>query len=89
MSQKPFIEKGPLLSFCKSCGMQTNGITKAPGSVVMVVLLWLFLLPIGIIYSAIRFAKRAKVCPHCGGKDLIPVGTPEAQRIMRDMYSRK
>ena len=51
------------------------------GNFLTEVFLWLLFIIPGLIYSVWRLTTKAKVCPSCGSKDIIPEHTPEGQRI--------
>lgn len=67
--------------FCTRCfntGLP-NLVTK--GSFGIELVLWLFLLIPGIIYSIWRVTTRHWACPHCGSADLVPPDSPRAQQL--------
>ena len=49
----------------------------------MELLLWLFFLIPGLIYSIWRIASRYAGCPVCKAKNCIPIETPAGQSILR------
>jgi hypothetical protein len=71
------------LWICKSCENTSKyANTVTPGSFIVELALWLlFCLP-GLIYSCWRIGARYGVCPHCGGRDSVPVNSPAGQRIL-------
>lgn len=65
---------------CTRCGHVGATNMETPGSVLIEVILWLFFLIPGIIYSIWRGNKRHRVCRQCGvGVGLIPATAPNAQ----------
>ena len=66
---------------CTNCGYQGNPITKTQGSLAVEIALWVLLCVPGIIYSVWRLTSKQTVCPRCGNLRLVPLGTPEGQRI--------
>ena len=73
---------------CVKCGSITDRAVKSMrGSFLLECLLWLlFVLP-GVIYSVWRLTTKAKVCPACGSKDIVPLSSPIGQRLQRELAS--
>jgi hypothetical protein len=68
---------------CTRCHTVARPKTRTGGSFVLEILLWLmFLLP-GLIYTLIRSASTAKVCPACGSADLVPTSSPVGQQVLK------
>jgi len=66
---------------CSNCG-SINSVRRSPkGSLLIEIVLWLFLLIPGFIYSAWRQSSYRKVCSMCGSEDLIPLNTPVGQSL--------
>lgn len=57
--------------WCTTCHHDAKA-AKRPGSIWIEIVLWLFFIIPGVIYSIWRLASSAKVCPHCGMATLIP-----------------
>ena len=66
---------------CAVCGSPTDGKRVTPGSLGLELLLWLFFLLPGIIYSAWRLASRRESCGVCGASEIVPVETPRGQML--------
>ena len=66
---------------CTNCGYQGNPVSKTQGSVLVEIALWVLLCIPGVIYSIWRLTSKQIVCPRCGNARLVPLGTPEGQRI--------
>ena len=64
---------------CKDCG--TVGVPRVvtPGSWKITFLLLLCIVLPGVVYSIWRRSARYRVCPHCGGRNIIPTSTPLGQ----------
>ena len=45
-------------------------------SILIEIILWLFLIVPGVIYSLWRLTTRAKACPACGTPSLVPLNSP-------------
>ncbi len=77
---------------CRSCGRYASVPgQRMPGNLVLEVLLWLFYLIPGIIYSVWRRqdSNAVKFCVGCNGTDLLPVVTTEGQEVFRRKYGRR
>jgi len=66
---------------CKTCGSVGNPVRKTKGSFAIEIVLWLFLIIPGLIYSIWRLTTRHDACPVCGSPDVIPVNTPVGQSL--------
>ena len=70
------------IRICATCG--TTGVPKTvtPGSILIEIILWLFFLVPGLIYSIWRHTKRHQACPACGGTSLLPPESPAARAAL-------
>jgi hypothetical protein len=66
---------------CTNCGYQGNPVSKTQGSLLVEIALWVLLCVPGIIYTVWRLTSKQIVCPRCGNLRLVPLATPEGQRI--------
>ncbi len=67
---------------CTTCGAQTDmPQSKASGSFVVEIILWLALIIPGLLYSLWRQSTRKKVCPACGSATLILANTPDGRKL--------
>ena len=69
---------------CTTCGSLVSPRSKTPGSFWIELLLWAFFIVPGVIYSVWRLASIQKVCPKCGGKNLVPPDSPVGQKPSPD-----
>lgn len=69
---------------CTLCGYAGSVGKKNKGSDLIEVVLWLFFLIPGIIYSIWRRSDKQSVCPKCGNKTMIPADSPQGQRLMAE-----
>lgn len=67
---------------CTSCGSLVQGKTLTPGSFLIEVCLWLFMLLPGALYSVWRLAGRRRACEVCGGGELIPAASPRGRQLL-------
>jgi len=69
--------------YCPSCGTVGVPQFRKSGSAAVEVLLWLFKLLPGIIYSIWRASTKRWVCPKCEQPGMIPLDSPKAQAALR------
>lgn len=67
---------------CTLCGYAGLPDKKTKGNGLIELILWLFFLIPGIIYSIWRRADKQDICPKCGSKTMIPLNTPMGQKMM-------
>jgi hypothetical protein len=65
--------------YCPSCGRIGRPKRITPGYFVLEVVLWLFFIIPGLIYSVWRLAARYDGCPYCEQKGMIPTDSPLAR----------
>ena len=68
--------------YCTACGSFVRSQTITNGSFATELILWLFFLLPGLIYSCWRLTTRHEGCPECGSPDIIPSHTPRAQQAL-------
>lgn len=66
---------------CTSCYYQGKGKANTRGSFVIELILWLFFIIPGLIYTVWRLTTKAKVCPKCGQNTLIPEDSPRGVEL--------
>lgn len=64
--------------FCTTCGHEGEVRKELRGNFLIELLLWLFFLAPGLVYSVWRFASRRHRCPLCEAENMIPASSPEA-----------
>ncbi|MFA5438209.1 MAG: hypothetical protein WC293_06590 [Candidatus Omnitrophota bacterium] len=69
---------------CKSCGYLGKAKTVTKGSLGMEIVLWLFFIFPGVLYSIWRLSSKHKACPKCGNTTLIPYDSPMAQKTIAE-----
>lgn len=67
--------KGP--AFCPNCGFEGTPKLITPGSIGVEIVLWLFLLVPGLVYSIWRVSNKHQVCPVCRYLNIMPLGAKE------------
>jgi hypothetical protein len=70
---------------CKNCGYYGQSERGMKGAFLIEVVLWLFFIVPGIIYSVWRLTTKYNACPKCKGDTLIPSDTPMGQRLLNEM----
>lgn len=70
---------------CTLCGYVGEVKQKARGNGLVEFILWWFFIVPGLLYSIwSRGGKGKSVCPKCGNEHLIPLDSPQAQKLMAD-----
>lgn len=69
-------------AFCLDCHHVGKAKIKIPGSPAIELLLWLFFLLPGVIYSAWRGSARHSVCRCCGSPGVIPANSSRARDML-------
>lgn len=72
----------PRANYCPRCGTVGFPQSDTPGSFMIELVLWLFFLLPGLIYSIWRLTSKSQVCPGCRQPGMIPVQSPIAQRAL-------
>lgn len=67
---------------CTTCGSVGEYHETRPGSSLVEVILWLWMIIPGALYSAWRSSKKSAVCAVCGGRTLIKVETPVGRQVL-------
>lgn len=70
---------------CAACGTEGRGKYVTRGSFLIEIVLWLLLIIPGVIYSLWRMSTRKPVCPACGSEHLVPIDSPVARKIRREV----
>lgn len=69
---------------CSACGHIGSLKTAIKGNGLIEIVLWLFFIIPGLIYSIWRSSSRYKVCKKCGSNNLIPLDSPIGQKVLAD-----
>ena len=72
---------------CLHCGHEGAPRVVYDGLLVVEVVLWLFLIIPGLVYSLWRQGTRRKICAVCGWKRLVRPDTPAARAKLSDVRS--
>lgn len=68
---------GPAM-YCTTCGHEGPGKSITRGSLAIEIILWLFFLVPGLLYSIWRLSSKYKGCASCGARTLVPPASPIA-----------
>ena len=69
---------------CSQCGHIGKTSRSIKGSGLLEIVLWLFFIIPGFIYSVWRSTSRYKTCAKCGSSNLIPIDSPMGLRMITD-----
>lgn len=72
---------------CATCGMTGKPKRVSQGSILIEVVLWLFLLVPGILYSLWRMGSRQLVCRHCGSPNMVPLNSPVGRKTQNQAFN--
>ncbi len=64
--------------FCPNCGTIGTPKKVTKGSILIEIVLWLFMILPGLLYSLWRLSTRHSACPSCGAPNMIPANSPKA-----------
>lgn len=70
---------------CSSCGIQGETKFETKGSFFIEVVLWLFFIIPGVIYTGWRLSNRQNICARCGSDQLIPIDSPKGQQMINSL----
>lgn len=76
------MDSAPLI--CTACGTVDRTTKAVPGSVAIELVLWLFLILPGVIYTLWRSSSAKQVCGQCGSAQLVPAGSPVGRKLLED-----
>jgi hypothetical protein len=69
---------------CTTCGSIGSPKKVIKGSFIVELLLWLFMILPGAIYTVYRLSTKKSVCSKCGNHNLIPLDSPIAKKFLND-----
>ena len=72
---------------CSDCGSSGKPEKITKGSFLIELLLWLFLLLPGIVYTLWRKSSQFKGCHICGSKNIVLIDTPRGKELIRKYSS--
>jgi hypothetical protein len=66
---------------CTQCGYVGRPTRVTKGSIAIELVLWLFLIIPGLVYSIWRLTSRFDACPACKQPTMIPTDTPVGRKL--------
>ncbi len=69
---------------CTNCGYTGAPKKITKGSILIEIILWLFLIVPGLIYSIWRLTTKYDACPKCKNPTMIPVDSPKGQKLVEE-----
>ncbi len=69
-------------SVCSSCGTVGNTKKVTKGSFFIEIILWIFFIIPGLIYTIWRLTSRYNSCAVCNSTNLVPVDSPVGQKLI-------
>ena len=71
---------------CATCGTVDEPKKVMKGSFLIELVLWIFLIVPGLLYSLWRLVTpRTKVCRSCGSTNIIPLDSPVGQKLQKEL----
>lgn len=74
---------------CPSCLYRGKPKTVTKGNFGVEVMLWLFFLLPGLIYSVWRVSNKYKACPKCGNTGMIPEDSIAAKQLLTKYHTQE
>lgn len=74
---------------CGGCGRWTDRVTVRPGSDLIALWFWFFLIIPGLFYYLWRQIGTKVVCMHCGSQDLVPRHSPRGAELLEKFGHRE
>ena len=74
---------------CTVCGYLGKPKNNTKGSFIIEVVLWLFLIIPGLLYSLWRITNKYRGCPKCKSTAIIPIDTPNGQALYKSLHDQK
>jgi hypothetical protein len=68
---------------CPNCGIVAEPSVETNGSFLIEIVLWLFMIVPGLLYTLWRLTTRYEACPCCGAPNMIPLDSPKALAARR------
>jgi hypothetical protein len=67
---------------CTNCGKKGKPKTVTRGFFLIEIVLWIFFIIPGLIYSIWRLTTKYKACPSCGAPNMVPLDSPIAKQLL-------
>jgi predicted RNA-binding Zn-ribbon protein involved in translation (DUF1610 family) len=70
---------------CPSCGRKAYVKDVNRGNAALELVLWLFFLLPGLVYSIWRRSAKHSKCPDCGTTDMVPIDSFRGKQIIEEL----
>lgn len=71
---------------CLQCGSISERAVRAmQGSFLLECFLWLLFIVPGVFYSVWRLTTKARICPTCSSREIVPLSSPIGQKLQREL----
>ena len=70
---------------CPNCGYTGKAKSITKGSILIELVLWLFFIIPGLIYSLWRLTTRHPACPQCGATNMVPLDSPRGKKLQAEL----
>jgi hypothetical protein len=70
---------------CRQCGKRSEALTITKGSILIELVLWLFFLLPGIIYTIWRLTSKYKGCSYCNSGNIVSIYSPMGKKLAAEM----
>ena len=77
-------DKDEPTKICPVCGFRGKSVLKLKGNTVVEIFLWILFIVPGLAYSVWRHSGACKGCPQCFSDKMIPIYSPEGQKIVEN-----
>jgi len=75
---------------CLNCGAVDRPKALVKGNMAIEILLWIFFIVPGLIYSIWRMTGGGgKVCRVCGSKDILPENSPKGRAMIAEINAKR
>ena len=74
---------------CPNCGNYVVPEKKVRGSFFFEIILWIFFIIPGLIYSIWRLTTKFIACPICENVNLVPIDSPKGKQLMVDFMKNQ
>ena len=69
---------------CTTCGYTGSAKKEVKGNILIEIILWLFFIIPGLIYSVWRLSNKRLICPKCKNTTMIPQDTPQGKKLQSE-----
>jgi len=71
------------MELCTTCLSKVNPKKDVRGYFIIEIVLWLFMVIPGLLYTLWRVAGgKQKVCPKCGSQSFVPIDSPAGKQLL-------